>query len=201
MLKRVYNKRYKEIVCICGGGTPLGLTYNNVIQVLSILTMNLSEFSIVTLGMGDALVPALSLAMGATHVGGVELDSFSYHNTAQIHAENMIIESDHIPAIVMPNLHWGTDILNIPNITSILPSDDIKTNILAYGFDDSIPEKARRHWYHILEIQPRVKRIATCYNKRLDMNKILSNFAEISRFKVRIESSKCTRTMIILQRN
>ena len=201
MEQKVYSLRYKDMVGM-DGGTTLGLTFGSLSKTLRALVSDLSSYSAVTLGMGDALAPAMLLAMGANSVGGVELNGFDGHLTAQLHAERMILATGRgYDTEVRRNLYWGTDILTVPRLGNIVSVPPRQGSIAAYSFDDSIPEDARRHWYTLLADCPSVARVATCYNARIDLEDALPGFVEVDRFRITMEGGKCSRTMLLLRRS
>ena len=180
------------------GGSSLGMTYGSIMRVMELLLENIPPiFSSITLGMGDGVIPAMFVAKGAYHVAGLELDGFAGHRTGQLHASRMI-EATGRGDMISSDLRWGVDVLDITKISSMIPHGG---PILAYGFDDSIPEIARRHWYKLLHECPQVHRIATCYNSHIDLDQELPEFREIARTRVTLEGGRCSRLMIILERH
>ena len=64
------------------GGSSLGMTYGSIMRVMGLLLENIPPiFSSITLGMGDGVIPAMFVAMGAYHVAGLEIDGFAIYFT------------------------------------------------------------------------------------------------------------------------
>jgi hypothetical protein len=193
-LKEIHKNRFKLISGI-DGGIPLNMTFGYTCKVLRELVFTASsfDFSVVAMGFGDGEQLAMFLAFGAKRVGGLEVSRFG--GEASYYAERMF---SIVGSVVPESLKWGVDIQSIDSLLNIL--NDTGDRILAYSFDDSIPLKARIHWYNLIENDDRVIGVVTTYNSRLALDIYLPSFDEVIKIPVKLEGGKCQRTIIILKK-
>jgi hypothetical protein len=196
---RIYANR-NRLACGVDGGMPLNMTLHAICRTrdLAVALLPQGPFAAIAVGMGDALVPALFAAVPhCVEVGGVELFVHGDESWGErFHCAKMLREARETP--IPTSFLWDTDVLALKEAAQLAPHTSAP--LVAYGFDDSIPEAARRHWYWLLEQEPRACVVCTTAQSRLNLQLLLPSFAERARFKVGLEGGNCSRTMVLLQR-
>jgi len=197
--RRIYKDRAR-LVCGVEGGMPLNMTLPAMCFTRAqLLSIPKHRVSVVTLGMCDALMPALfSLNDNVRHVGGIELINYSSGHP-QACATAMFNGRD-----VQTSLVWGQDIMALSTLVGTLTptqwEDGTMVDVVAYAMDTSIIIPARAHWYRLLEADSRVCAVATAYHASFDLNRALPSFQVIHSYRVNLEGGNCSRRMIILRR-
>lgn len=195
--KKVYSHRAK-LICGLEGGMPLNMTLPAMCKVrghlLASVPSDTASIAAVTLGMGDALVPALfANCPRVGWVAGLELIDY-VSGEPQACAEKMLRGST-----AGRSLQWGVDVLAVTQLPVPVAAAR-STAILAYSFDESIVPKARAHWYALLEADRRVVAVATTWHRGLDMGSLLPSFKLQTKLRAPMEGGNCSRTMLILYR-
>lgn len=200
----VWKKRNKMLMPD-GGGHPLNLGRASLIKVFRTIDRvcrDCENVTLVVLGMGDRLVPLLAKQFpfqglkGIRHVGGVELNA--YDGLLALYQQSFLPYSYSDPT----QLAWGRDIESFDNIASIVPisASGRDGTYVCYGFDDSIPRSARKHWYGMIERESRVAMVLTCHHPSLRLALELPSFTLRDSFIVRAVGGRTCRTMRVLVR-
>lgn len=192
---RLIYKQRDKLACGVLGGMPLNMTLGNICRIRDLsrglLASPQIQFGVVVLGMGDGLVPVLFASIKlCIHVGGVEVVP------GPPSAFKRMLDFASVPTAT--SLYWGTDVSTVQVLDILMPYN--VQQVVAYGFDDTIPELARKHWYTLLVRDERVNVVCTCFSRKLDLSILLPLFKVVHRFRVYLEGGKCSRIMIILQR-
>jgi hypothetical protein len=202
--KQIYKSRM-TLMSGVSGGMPLNMTLPAMCRTRTAavtLLPKYQNFGSIILGMGDGLVSVLFQADPyCIHVGGVEFSPDGGEWGLRAHFINMSSRLIGFDPSVVDSMVWNTDVLSLSSLNSmLLPAICLNMPLIAYGFDDSIPVNARKHWYSLLQADERVKVVCTTFHGGLRLDVLLPDFVQRHKYKVRLEGGKCCRTMLILKR-